>query len=272
NGRLSDKAFRAYSLLGGFWRRVFSRLSMVGAQSARNADRFRTLGVPSDRVRVVGNLKYDVQPKRAADLAARRRKYGFTPDDFIWICGSTHEGEEETLLKAFIGMRRKGESIKMILAPRNIDRAGGLLAAVKDHGPFRGERRSLLSSDPGELDVLVLDVMGELGELYQLGQVAFVGGSLIRHGGQNPLEPARYGVPVLFGPSMENFSEMVESFLKEKGAVVVRDSQDLLACLKLYRGDESERLRAGAAAARVAGLQSGAVERTLAMIESALSS
>lgn len=268
NGRLSDGSFRSYLWLRPLMAPLLARLSRVGVQSPRYASRFIQAGAGPDRVAITGNLKYDVP---LPDLAARDavfERYGFRPGDRIWVCGSTHEGEEEILADAYLALRRADPAVKWVLAPRHVERAAavGNMLTRKGLPWFYRSRLSRAAEAP----VMVLDTLGELPQVYGLAVFAFVGGSLVPRGGQNPLEPARWGVPVLFGPRMENFREMADLFLAENAAWRVSSGESLAArLLELLRDPDAAR-ELGRAARQVADSQRGAVERNLQLLEEAL--
>jgi 3-deoxy-D-manno-octulosonic-acid transferase len=267
NGRLSDKAFGAYLLLRFFWSSLLKRFFAVGAQSPAHVERFLRLGADPARTSSTGNLKYDAPLPDLSERPALRQKYGFPADARIWVCGSLHPGEEEAVVGVFAGLFAADPALRLVLAPRQLER----IAALRRLAEKRGLPCVLRSaSEPGEKRVLLLDTLGELAEVYGLADFAFVGGSLVPRGGQNPLEPARWGVPVLFGPHMENFREMSELFLREGGAVRVSGAAALAEELRGICADLRRAAAVGGAARRVADSQRGAVERNLALLEKAL--
>jgi 3-deoxy-D-manno-octulosonic-acid transferase len=271
NGRISDRSVSAYFVLKFLWEPLLKGFARIGVQSPRNAARFVRLGADPDRVSITGNLKYDVP---SPDLSRRPdvfRRYGFSELDKIWVCGSTHSGEEEVLANLFLSLRRKGHALKWVLAPRHRERTAEVSALLRKKG-IDFVLRSRLSASPGPAphDVLILDTVGELPEVYGLAAFAFVGGSLAPRGGQNPLEPARWEIPVLFGPHMSNFQEMADLFLEEKAALQVEDSVSLEEEISSLIQDPARARAMGQEARRVAESQRGAVEENLNLLEEAL--
>ncbi len=270
NGRISDRSFGSYRRLRFFWRPLLEGFAAIGVQSPGQAERFGRIGAPAPALRVTGNLKFDVP---LPDLSRRPdllRRYGFSADDRVWVCGSTHAGEEGILLEAFRGLRQRGVPAKLVLAPRHVDRVPELARRLEQAG-FAFRLRSALSSSGGPFDALLVDTVGELPEIYGAATWAFVGGSLIpQRGGQNPLEPARWGVPVAFGPHMKDFREMVDLFLREGGAFRAADGKALEERLFAWFRDPEAARRAGEAARRVAESQGGALDKNLALLADVL--
>lgn len=222
NGRLSDRAFRRtlrFSSLNG----MALEQVHVAAQSEEHAVRFKLLGAFPDRVQVLGNLKYDLQPppdfERVRDELA-----GLLPPGPLWVAGSVREGEEELVAEALAVVRESVPSARIIVAPRHLNRVEACAEALRRRGfavGMRGEART------GSWDALLLDTVGELWSAYAVGSVAFVGGSLVPLGGQNVLEPAFLGKPVLFGPHTENFREDAERLAASGGGFRVETPKEL---------------------------------------------
>lgn len=270
NGRVSDGAFPLYRRLRGLWAPLLSTLARVGVQSPRNAARFLALGADPRRVVITGNLKNDVPLPDPARRAALRKVYGFDEGAAVWVMGSTQPAEEPLLREVFAALRQKHPALRAVIAPRRVERAAETRRLFETAG-FRCVLRTQLSTAGGAPDVVVLDTVGELADAYGAATVAFVGGSLVSRGGQNPLEPARWGVPVAYGPSMENFREIDDALHRAGGARVVADGDALRAALDEWLGSPAERERVGQAARAVADGERGALEGTLRLIEETLS-
>jgi len=267
NARISDRTFRSYQALKAMWKPLLRTLAGVGAQSERHASRWRGLGADPDRVSVTGNLKHDVPFPDKAGRAALAAKYGFSTEEEIFVCGSTRPGEEEILLEAFQTLAKDAPALKLILAPRHTERAAEV-ERLLSRRELEFQRRSDLVKTPGPVraPVLILDTLGELAEVYGLARWAFLGGSLVPQGGQNPLEPARWGVPMVFGPHMENFQEIADALLAVGGAAQVADAGDIVRRLRAWRQNPAAAKSAGAAAETAARSEAGAVARSLELL------
>ncbi len=214
SGRVSDRSFRRYRRLGGIAGRTLRRLTAIGARTAADADRFRTLGADPSRVSVTGDLKIESTGASQPIAPDLDRAIGTSP---LFVAGSTHPSEEIAALNAMDAIEFAGLGATLVLAPRRTERAAEVERLAVDAGR-RTRRRSALSGASLECgDVLVLDTLGELASLYSRADVAFVGGSLVPVGGHNILEPALAGCPVIFGRHTSDIRHAVD-VLAESGA------------------------------------------------------
>ncbi len=255
NARISDRSWPRYRRLAFIWRRLLGGLTAVLAQSELDAERLRALGAA--KVRVAGNLKYDVRAvKPAAILAPLRQNL---PSGIpVLVCGSTLPGEEELLLDAL------PSGAVTILAPRHPERFSDVAQLLRKRG-LRWMRRTEWANAPVKIEpgtVFLLDSIGELASVYSLADAAFVGGSLVQAGGHNPLEPAQFGIPVLMGPSYENFRAIVDR-LREQNAIRIVQPDTLSAALTAALVGDPEMRAMGARARQVFASESGATERAL---------
>ncbi|HEY6912465.1 MAG TPA: glycosyltransferase N-terminal domain-containing protein [Myxococcales bacterium] len=228
NGRLRPRNVPRYRLLFRLAGNLLQEFDVLMMRAEDEAERALLLGAPSDRVHVTGNTKFDalavsVPPAEDASLREALSLSG----ERLWVCGSTHEGEEGGLLRVFALLRRDHPDLRLLIAPRYIERAQRVLSLARSMG--LGAR--LRSERGGAEPVIVLDTIGELVRAYQLATVVFVGGSFGRRGGQNILEPAACGKPVLFGPRMENFQDSVQ-VLVGRGGLQVKNPVALLRLLR----------------------------------------
>lgn len=270
NGRLSPRSFRGYRRIRWLVGRVLRQVDRVLVQNDEYAARFRALGAPAERVHVTGSLKFDgaqadrrnAATMRLADLA------GFAADDVILLAGSTQEPEEPLALAAFSELAPHHPRLRLVLVPRHPDRFASVGQMLTTSGvPW--QRRSNLEThgaDP-RARVLLVDAMGELGAWWGTAQIAFVGGSLGRRGGQNMVEPAAYGAAVSFGPNTQNFRDIVAALLEHDAAVVVSDGAQLIAFVRRCLDEPQWAAALGARASRFVASQQGATRRTWDLIE-----
>jgi 3-deoxy-D-manno-octulosonic-acid transferase len=248
SGRLSAKASARYTLCQKFFRRVLRCYSALGMQSSEDAARIVELGAEEKKVSVVGSLKF--APARFGPLVkSLAAALGGKP---LLVAGSTHHGEEENLLEALLLIRAKFPTLSMVIAPRHPERFAEVERLLK-YSSFNFQRRSQAQSPHWfAKDILLLDSVGELVDFFAAADVAFIGGSLVRVGGHNILEPARYGKPVLFGPHMENFQSLAHDMIRQGAAIEVTGAQDLADAVCDLLADPQKRQRMGRRAAEIA--------------------
>jgi 3-deoxy-D-manno-octulosonic-acid transferase len=269
NARLSRRSLRGYRLARPFMRRVLADVDAICAQSEADAERFRELGARPERVRMVGNLKFDAQPPqlgefaRALKTALRRAERG--P---VLVAASTMPGEEPLILEAWDLIRARYGKALLILAPRHPARFDEVARQLARAG--RGfTRRTSLKVEHQEVfaplactEILLLDTISELAGLFELADLVFVGGSLVPTGGHNLLEPAYWSKAITFGPHMENFRDTANLFLEAGAAIQIRTPEELAHTAWLLENSEARR-RLGASARQVLEQNSGATARTL---------
>lgn len=270
NARLSDRSLRRYRLVQRFMRRVLENVDLICAQSAREAERFRSLGAESERVAVTGNLKFDAKPPEAGELTACLEKaLQLAPRSPVIVAASTMPGEETLLLSAWAEIRRVHPQALLILAPRHPARFETVAQLLAREGWTFIRRTALegnqqkLASQISATEILLLDTIGELAGIFKVGDVVFVGGSLVPTGGHNLLEPAFWAKPIVFGPHMENFQDIAQLFLEAGAALQVLDLQSLSRTILLLVGDTTRRQQLGAAAKELLECESGATVRVL---------
>ena len=267
NGRISDRSFGRYLRFSWFFRPILKQLSALCMQSREDAVRIEAIGAAGASVRVTGNLKYDVPLVSATPemVASLRGKYGIPAGALVFTAASTHDGEDEAVIAAYQRLISEGSERFLILAPRHPERAPAVAELLARRG-ISFILRSKLSEaarplQPGE--ALLLDTVGELATLYAASDLVFVGGSLVPTGGHNPLEPASCGVPVLFGPHMENFREVAALFLGSGAGAQVADAAALAAALAELAANPASRLDMGQHGVKLLQECSGATTRHL---------
>lgn len=273
NGRLSDRSFGRYQKVGFLTRRLLPLVDLFCMQSEQDAQRMIELGAPADRVKMLGTAKYDVaaaDPAGEAKAIALLRAGGVREGDRILLGGSTWPGEEGHLLDVFKGLKTRYRNLVLILAPRHAERAPEVVDTIKANMRTfvrRSELKESMAPRPDRPDVFLLDTTGELKNFYACADVIFVGKSLDHHGGQNIIEPALYGKPIVVGPNMENFLAVMEDF-REAGAVAqVKDLQHLRRAVDDLMDNADRRRTMGDAAGRLVRERSGSIGRTLDLME-----
>ncbi|MBD3173681.1 MAG: 3-deoxy-D-manno-octulosonic acid transferase [Armatimonadia bacterium] len=255
NGRVSDRSYARAHHVRWFYGWVLHCVDRVYAQSEQDAERFRGLGAEPDAVSVTGSCKFDEEFPEVTpqDATALRGEYGFTPDQLVWVNGSTGPGEDAILLDAFVTLRRKWPQLRLLHAPRHPERADQVADLARDRGLSVLRRTEMLQGTEapmGHDSIVLLDTVGELTRLYAIGDVVFVGRSLVPLGGGNVLQPLHYGKPVVVGRHTTNFRDTVR-IAKSAGVVTeVRDQAELVEEVdRLLRSDEARRSIASKAAA-----------------------
>lgn len=269
NARISDRSWPGYRRIGWFLRRLLPQVDMFLAQTETDRQRLIELGAPAQRVAVSGNLKFDVPAPTAPPIVnSLRQAFQGSGAEPVIVCGSTLEGEELLLLRAFENVLASHPRAVMLLAPRHPERFAGVAQQLQELG-IRYWRRSLWGGEPISGGVLLIDSIGELASLYSLADVAFVGGSLVPRGGHNIIEPAQHGVPTIVGNHTENFRDIVGLFQSRDAVRVVGPAEFPLVLMDLISND-AERAALGRRAAETLQSQTGATLRTVDALEKLL--
>jgi 3-deoxy-D-manno-octulosonic-acid transferase len=270
NGRISSRSYPRYRLARPFFRRVLRHVDRFCMQSDESARRVIDIGADRDRVVVTGSLKFDSLeiPGSSPDRGHNRvlRYFRIAPERPVIIAASTLKGEEEAVLDAFQRIRSTMSNALLIIAPRKPQRFEDVERLARRAGWNVARRSELRVDAEPRHDVVILDTIGELAQLYQVATAVFVGGSLVDSGGHNILEPAVFGKPIVFGPYMQNFAEIARTFLDNGAAIQVRNGRELEPALVDLLGDPVRRARLGAAARALVEANRGARTKTLAAI------
>lgn len=271
NARLSEKSAQGYRRIAGLTRGMLNVTHTVAAQAQPDAERFISLGMPSDRVVVTGNLKFDLElaPDLATKSAELRQQLG--SDRPIWIAASTHPGEEEIILAAHQKILQSIPQALLILVPRHPERFDAVAELITQQG-LRFVRRSQGAVCDAATQVYLSDTMGEMMMMYSVCDVAFVAGSFAMIGGHNMLEPAAVHKPVVTGPQLYNFAEISAWMIEAQGMVTVQDSDELARVMIELLSDHEKRHRMGEQAYQVVERNRGAMQKQLAVIEKVISS
>ena len=273
NGRISERSFRGYSRIGRLVSGWLNRFTVLTAQTEEYAERLRQLGAPADRVLVTGSVKYDglEHDRGNPRTEALRQAFGIGADETVFIAGSTQAPEEQLAIETYRTLKTDHPGLRLVIVPRHQERFEEVASLIERSG--LGLRRR---STPGSAassttrPVLLLDTLGELSACWGLADIAFVGGSLSKRGGQNMLEPAAYGAAVLFGPNTFNFRHAVELLLARDAAKVVRSGDDLTTAVRELLSNRLQRQAMGERARELVLSQQGATERVVSILKELL--
>jgi len=271
NARLSEKSARGYEKWSFIFKPLFASLESVGVHHEADAKRLEAVGSDPGAITVTGNLKFDQAaspPAGGVDAASVLAQLGVSERPVL-LGGSTFDGEEAILAEHLPRWQEACPELFLIVVPRHCERAAAVEAALQNVG-LQVARRTELENSPEKPDVLLVDTTGELKVFFEVATIVFMGKSLTAQGGQNPIEPAAVGKPVVFGPFMQNFAAVTRQLLEAEGAVLVADEAELAAVVDQLLADEVRRQRLGAAAREVVEANQGATQRTAEYLGKAL--
>ena len=246
NARISDASFKGYLSIKFLLKNILNKINLFCSQTRRDAERLIRLGVSENKIRITGNMKFDLKSystlNESTDL---KLKIGLKPKEKFLVAGSTHSGEEEVVLAAYKKLLVSFPDLRLLIAPRHPERTADLERLIRLKG-FDTIRISKLADSPDRSSnrraVFILDTVGELLSFYSIADVVFVGGSLVKNGGHNLLEPAILAKPILFGPHMFNFRDIAQLFLEHHAALLVRDAEELCSNVK-YLLDNPDKIQ-----------------------------
>jgi 3-deoxy-D-manno-octulosonic-acid transferase len=283
NGRISATSFRRYRMIKMFIARMLDNLTMAIMQSERDLIRIRELGMASERTSCAGNLKFDGASNAGNDGAPNpdlRGRFGFSERESLIVAASTHWPEEQVLIDAFKRIRQSTEDrpMRLLIAPRHPERFTEVADLIADSGLSWARRTTAPAKEDATCEIILLDSIGELRTVFPLADIAFIGGSIASHGGQNVLEPAVEGVCVITGPHTDNFAAIIQTLLGEGalvqlGEVAISEAaKQLAATIKDLLEDEPRRREIGQRAMAVCDSNRGATNRTMQILAKLLSS
>lgn len=277
NARMSERSHRGYCRIRYLLKPLFSRLALVAAQSQTYADRLISLGAPKERTVVTGSIKFDgVETSRTNPKTENlRRIFGLTSGETVFMAGSTQEPEEQLALESWMQLRNQHPGLRLILVPRHRERFEEVAALVASRNFPLLRRSTMLDSAVQHVEttskpVILLDTIGELSACWGLADVAFVGGSFGKRGGQNMMEPAAYGACVLFGPNTWNFRDIVERFCEADGCTQLQSPDQLTSSVDDMLNDPARRMQMGRNAQKAVLQQQGATARTAELLHDVL--
>ncbi|MDH3392104.1 MAG: 3-deoxy-D-manno-octulosonic acid transferase [Desulfobulbaceae bacterium] len=275
NGRISQKSFARYQRFRFIFLPMFKIFKFISMQTESDAKKMIDLGINADRVKALGNLKYDAvlpdmvgwdQEQRPTSFY--RQQFGISPEKVVWIAGSTHPGEEVTILTAYKRLSLLFPDLFLVVAPRDVERGREVKEIADKLGLTVRLRTAPLKDEefPGA-PLLILDTMGELSRMYSFCNIAFIGGSLVPDGGHNPLEPAAFAKPILFGPYMDDFTEIASDLLEKDAAIVCHDEDDIFEVMKKLLVNHSIQKQMGEDAQALVIQHRGVTKRHIEIIQ-----
>ena len=257
NARMSQRSFDSYNFFSWVVLPMFKSIDLIAAQYKEDADRFKELGTPTEKIILTGNLKFDASVTNSERLKAKRILKEMAPKNVL-IAASTHQNEEAIILKIYRNLKKEFPDLKLIVVPRHPERFEAV-AQLFESSNFIVKRRSL-SKSFSNADIILGDTMGELKYLYGVCDIAFVGGSLVETGGHNTIEPAAWKIPVLVGPHSFNFSSVNKILSEVGGLKICKNPFELESELGRLLRDNEYRLSTGASASRALEKSSGALK------------
>jgi len=266
NARLSDRSFKGYKQFSFVVKKVLSVFAKICAQSGQDAERYSIIGVPPEILTITGNIKFDQDDIEFSEVEtdALKGSMKIYPGRKIFLAGSTHKGEELLILEAFKKLKKHLKSLVLIIAPRDPNRAASVCEIYKSAGYTCIQLKDISGADPdAEYDVVVIDIIGILKKLYSIADAAFIGGSMVKRGGHNPLEPAAFSKPIIFGSDMSNFAEIAGMLINVRAAIQVFDVTEFCEAASTLLEDEKTAVQMGKNAYGVFCDNKGAVNKTV---------
>jgi len=264
NGRISDRSYRRYQRFGGFFKSILGLVDLLCMQTEESAKRIVDLGALPNKVKMTGNIKFDISSNLKEPRALPGLKNALN-GSLLWIAGSTHENEEEMVVGIYKSLSKDFPSMRLLIAPRHLERLDKVRRLIRLQGLESAYLSKLTKISANQ--IMLLDTMGDLTALYGICDIAFVGGSLVDKGGHNPIEPALFGKTVIFGNHMENFKEIRDIFMREDAAIEVSSLQALEYELRKLLASASERKILGDHAKGLLEKNKGAAFRTFREIQ-----
>ncbi|MGP1871347.1 MAG: lipid IV(A) 3-deoxy-D-manno-octulosonic acid transferase [Arsenophonus sp.] len=266
NARLSERSASRYQKLGYFIEKLLQKITLIAVQNEDDGERFIKLGLSRKKIYAIGNLKFDISITRELAEKAIILRRQWATNRLVWIASSTHEGEESIILQAYTKLLTKFPNLLLILVPRHPERftkAKSLIIKSKLHYICRS--KNIVPNI--NTQVIIGDTMGELMLLYGISDIAFIGGSLVKKGGQNPLEAALHALPILMGPYTFNFKDICTKLKEANGLITVNDSKSLILAVSYLLKEKNYRLYHGNQSKKVLHENQGALQKLLKLLE-----
>ena len=269
NGRISNRSYSKYKKGKFFISKLLKKFSLILMQSDQDAVRIITLGGQKEKVFVTGNLKFDIPILNFdAKRTELRKKLNLKDEEVLLIAGSTHRGEEEDIAHCFSRLKKEYKNLRLLIAPRHIERTEEIEKLLTKAGfkPVRISSLGIEHSAEGIEPVFILDTIGELRSMYSASDIVFVGGSLVRKGGQNPIEPASLAKPIIFGKYTFNFQDVTKIFLENEAGIKAENKEELYSAVRFLMDNPRDRKKLGINAKDAINKNSGSSQRTIDLI------
>lgn len=276
NARLSERSMKGYRRIQNTTKSMMSCISLVAAQSLQDGERFLSLGLPKEKLEVVGNIKYDMQIAEDIEEKANALRSQWGLHRPVFIAASTHRGEEIQVLQALKELKKKYPDLLLILAPRHIDRTNEIQKLIHEFCSDSSVSHSMQSIQLSKrseanfdhrTEILLVDTMGEMQLHYKASDVAFVGGSFVPHGGHNMLEPAALGIPCVVGPHIHNFVDIAQQLKQAGGLYQAMDQDNFVKVLDNWLSSKEDRMLAGKKALEVVNRNRGTVDKLVRSVQ-----
>lgn len=274
NARISDRSFLGYRAIKAFIKPIVNKIDLFCAQSKRDAQRLSILGAPSNKVKVTGNMKFDfsrhsgIPPEAGKDYIDYRLKLGLEFTERLFVAGSTHQGEEKIILNVYKQLQNEFPDLRLLIAPRHPERSSEIEKLIRRYNlqTLRISQLNLSSITYHPSPIFILDTIGQLLSFYAIADIVFVGGSLVKKGGHNILEPALFEKPILFGPYMFNFRDIADLFLTEGAVCMIDGQKELSKKIRFLLSNPSEIETMGKKARQLIMENQGATARNIQLI------
>ena len=267
NGRISDRSFKGYLRIKFLFSKILDRISLFCMRTKDDAGRIKKLGAEDRKIKITGNMKFDVDlVESCIDTEKAKLEFGIGISEKLIIAGSTHPGEESTLFDIYNKLSVKIANLRIMIAPRHIDRCDSVRKEALQKGlkvVMASELKRTPDKDKYSGAVIILDTLGELSGLYSIADIVFLGGSLIKKGGHNIVEPAIFGKPIVFGQYMSNFRDMAKSFIENDAAMKANSEEELFNTLEDLLLNKKKRESLGVNAKQLIEKSRGAIERNV---------
>ncbi|MBU0683294.1 MAG: 3-deoxy-D-manno-octulosonic acid transferase [Candidatus Omnitrophica bacterium] len=270
NGRISDSSFKNYKRVKFLMTRILKCVSCFCMQTERDAEKIAQLGASKNKIFVSGNMKFDEGLCSSGQKGINPECFGFHDKDKVIVAGSTHFPEEIDIIDVYKDLKAERSNLRLIIAPRHVERTSKIQNDIEKAGLNCLRFSEILKSgvhDNFSNKIILVDTIGHLADIYSVADIVFIGGSLVKKGGQNPIEPARWGKIVIFGPNMFNFRKITDTFLENNAACKIRNKQELKIKIKEFLSNTRKSCEMSKNALKVIEQNSGAIEKTVEKIK-----